>query len=119
MKGAGARLSRALGNFFLDLHTQEHGYTEILPPALANANITTYTNDSERNRQLLEVMYRTRGSNAAPEVSAKITRIVDRLPFARTETTVNDSGIDRRTVSSFGQIGAVISLVAAASTGNK
>ncbi len=35
-KGAGARLERALANFFLDLHTQEHGYTEILPPFVAN-----------------------------------------------------------------------------------
>jgi seryl-tRNA synthetase len=44
LKGAGARLSRALGNFFLDLHTREHGYTEILPPALANADSLFGTN---------------------------------------------------------------------------
>jgi seryl-tRNA synthetase len=31
-KGQGARLERALSNFLLDLHTQEHGYTEISPP---------------------------------------------------------------------------------------
>jgi seryl-tRNA synthetase len=30
--GAGAHLERALINFFLDLHTREHGYTEVLPP---------------------------------------------------------------------------------------
>ena len=30
--GAGAQLERALINFFLDLHTREHGYTEVLPP---------------------------------------------------------------------------------------
>jgi seryl-tRNA synthetase len=35
-KGLGARLERALANFFLDLHTREHGYTEILPPFLVN-----------------------------------------------------------------------------------
>ena len=35
-KGWGARLERALANFFLDLHTREHGYTEILPPFLVN-----------------------------------------------------------------------------------
>jgi seryl-tRNA synthetase len=35
-KGWGARLERALANFFLDVHTQEHGYTEILPPFLVN-----------------------------------------------------------------------------------
>jgi seryl-tRNA synthetase len=31
-KGMGARLQRALINFFLDLHTREHGYTEVEPP---------------------------------------------------------------------------------------
>ena len=33
-KSWGARLERALANFFLDVHTREHGYTEILPPFL-------------------------------------------------------------------------------------
>ena len=34
LKGGIARLERALGQFMLDLHTQEHGYTEIQPPLL-------------------------------------------------------------------------------------
>ena len=34
--GAGARLSRGLIAFMLDLHTAEHGYTEVAPPFLAN-----------------------------------------------------------------------------------
>ena len=34
--GAGARLERALINFMLDLHTREHGYTEVLPPVIVN-----------------------------------------------------------------------------------
>ena len=33
----GARLERALMNFMLDLHTREHGYTEVLPPFMVNA----------------------------------------------------------------------------------
>jgi seryl-tRNA synthetase len=36
LKGAGARLERALITYMLDLHTGRHGYTEILPPALVN-----------------------------------------------------------------------------------
>ena len=36
-KGWGARLERALANFFLDVHTREHGYTEILPPFVVNS----------------------------------------------------------------------------------
>ncbi|HPK73139.1 MAG TPA: serine--tRNA ligase, partial [Vicinamibacterales bacterium] len=37
LTGAGARLSRALIDFMLDLHTREHGYTEVDPPFLVNA----------------------------------------------------------------------------------
>ncbi len=36
-KGAGAALQRSLIDLFLDLHTREHGFTEIWPPALVNA----------------------------------------------------------------------------------
>ncbi len=36
LSGAGAKLSRALINFMLDVHTTEHGYTETLPPFLVN-----------------------------------------------------------------------------------
>jgi len=35
-KSWGARLERALANLFLDVHTREHGYTEILPPFIVN-----------------------------------------------------------------------------------
>ena len=35
--GAGARLERALANFMLNVHTGEHGYTEVLPPAMVNS----------------------------------------------------------------------------------
>ena len=36
LSGAGARMSRALINFMLDIHTREHGYREVEPPFLAN-----------------------------------------------------------------------------------
>jgi seryl-tRNA synthetase len=35
---AGAKLERALLNFMLDVHTREHGYTEVLPPYIVNSN---------------------------------------------------------------------------------
>jgi seryl-tRNA synthetase len=35
--GLGAKLERALANFMLDVHTREHGYTEVLPPFLVNS----------------------------------------------------------------------------------
>ena len=43
LKGFASRLSRALVNFFLDLHTQKHGYTEILPPFMVNSKTMTGT----------------------------------------------------------------------------
>ena len=42
-KDAGARLERALINFMLDLHTQKHGYREVLPPFLVNRDTMTGT----------------------------------------------------------------------------
>jgi len=43
LKGAGARLERALINFMLNLHTDEHGYKEVFPPFIANADSMTGT----------------------------------------------------------------------------
>ena len=42
-KGLGARLERALVSFMLDLHTSEHGYTEIFPPFMVNRDSMTGT----------------------------------------------------------------------------
>jgi len=42
-KGLGARLERAVINFMLDLHTREHGYTEIFPPFMVNRSSMTGT----------------------------------------------------------------------------
>ncbi len=38
MKGTGALLERALINFMLDMHTREHGYTEVFPPLMVNSD---------------------------------------------------------------------------------
>lgn len=43
LKGAGAKLERALISFMLDLHTNEHGYTEVLPPFMVNRAAMTGT----------------------------------------------------------------------------
>ncbi|MCD8049646.1 MAG: serine--tRNA ligase [Clostridia bacterium] len=37
-RGAGARLERAIVNYFLDMHTEKHGYTEIFPPYMVHRN---------------------------------------------------------------------------------
>jgi len=43
LKGLGARLERALSSFMLDLHTEKHGYEEILPPYMVNRTSMTGT----------------------------------------------------------------------------
>ena len=43
-RGLGARLERALASFMLDLHTQEHGYTEWIPPYMTNDDSLITTN---------------------------------------------------------------------------
>lgn len=43
LKGMAARMERALINFFLDLHTQKHGYQEVYPPFLVNTETMTAT----------------------------------------------------------------------------
>jgi len=57
LKGAGARLTRALLNFMLDIHTREHGYTEIWPPSLTNAESLFGTGQLPK---LEEDLFRTR-----------------------------------------------------------
>ena len=54
-KFAGARLERALFNFMLDLHTREHGYREVFPPFLVNADSMTGTGQLPKMK---EDMYR-------------------------------------------------------------
>ncbi len=43
LKGFASQLERALINFFLDLHTQKHGYSEVLPPFMVNSKAMTGT----------------------------------------------------------------------------
>jgi seryl-tRNA synthetase len=50
-KGLGARLERALINFMLDLHTQGHGYMEILPPFMVNSSSLTGTGQLPKFRE--------------------------------------------------------------------
>ncbi len=57
LRGAGARLSRALAAFMLDLQTHEYGYEEILPPVLANPESLEGTGQLPK---LEEDLFRTR-----------------------------------------------------------
>ena len=56
LKGLGAKLERALFSFMLDVHTRDHGYTELFPPFLVNRTSMTGTGQLPK---LEEDMYRT------------------------------------------------------------
>lgn len=73
-KGKGARLERAIINFFLDVHTQEHGYEEILPPVLVNSAAMTGTGQLPK---FAEDMYKCEGEDLylIPTAEVPVTNI--------------------------------------------
>jgi seryl-tRNA synthetase len=60
LRGAGARLSRALASFMLDLHTTEHGYQEVAPPYLVRPTAMLGTGQLPK---FGADMYRTEGTD--------------------------------------------------------
>ena len=75
MKGAGALLERALINFMLDIHTREHGYTEVLPPFLANSASFVGTGQLPKFE---EDLFRVAGTDyfLVPTAEVPVTNIV-------------------------------------------
>jgi len=73
-KGAGARLERGLINFLLDLHTREHGFTEVFPPFLVNRNAMIGTGQLPKFE---EDMYRLRDDELylAPTAEVPVANI--------------------------------------------
>ncbi len=73
-KGWGAKLERALINFMLDLHTKEHGYTEIFPPFLVNRASMTATGQLPK---LEEDMYKLKDEDLflIPTAEVPVTNI--------------------------------------------
>ncbi len=67
--GQGARLQRALTSFMLDLHTLEHGYTEIEPPFVCNADSMTGTGQLPK---FAEDMYHIAGDELYPVPTAEV-----------------------------------------------
>lgn len=60
LKGMGARLERALINFMLDMHTREHGYTEVFPPFMVNSDSMLGTGQLPK---FAEDMFKLEGHN--------------------------------------------------------
>lgn len=92
-RGWGARLERAIANFFLDVHTGEHGYTEILPPFLVNS--ASLTADGKLPKFASE-MFRIENTDfwLAPTSETQLTSLLrdetipeDKLPIRVTAWT--------------------------------
>lgn len=73
-KREGALLERALINFMLDLHTREHGYVEVFPPVLVNAESMTGTGQLPKMK---DDMYRLEADNLylIPTAEVPVTNI--------------------------------------------
>lgn len=86
LRGLGARLERALISWMLDVHTSEHGYTEILPPHLVSSAVMTGTGQLPK---MAHDMYRIEGEDLwmIPTAEVPVTNLhreeileADRLP---------------------------------------
>jgi seryl-tRNA synthetase len=94
-KGAGARLERSLMNFMLNLHTKEHGYTEILPPILVNRDCMTGTGQLPKfEEDLFKLTEDSKGLLLIPTAEVPVTNIhreeilnEDELPIKYTAFT--------------------------------
>lgn len=73
LNGAGARLSRALVNFMLDVHTLNHGYTETLPPFLVNRTSLFGTNQLPKFEDDLFHIKDERGFALIPTAEVPVT----------------------------------------------
>jgi seryl-tRNA synthetase len=75
LRGAGALLERALMNFMLDLHTREHGYTEVVPPIIVHANSLFGTGQLPKFEQDLFKLDYERPYYLIPTAEVPITNI--------------------------------------------
>ncbi|HYG78771.1 MAG TPA: serine--tRNA ligase [Pyrinomonadaceae bacterium] len=73
LNGAGARLSRALVNFMLELHTREHGYEETLPPFIVNADSLFGTGQLPKFEEDLFKLTDERGLYLVPTAEVPVT----------------------------------------------
>ncbi len=72
-KGLGAKLERALINYMLDRHTTEHGYTEVLPPFMVNAESLIGTGQLPKFEE--DLFKTTNGYYLVPTAEVPVTNI--------------------------------------------
>ena len=91
----GARLERALMNFMLNLHTREHGYTEVFPPLMVNADSLYGTGNLPKfEADLFKVPFNDRNFYLIPTAEVPVTNLyrdetldAGRLPISLTAFT--------------------------------
>jgi seryl-tRNA synthetase len=91
----GAKMERALANFMLDLHTREHGYVEVLPPYLVNAESMYGTGQLPKFEQdLFKVPHGEKNLYLIPTAEVPVTNLfanetleAERLPVSLTAYT--------------------------------
>jgi len=103
--GAGARLQRALVSFMIDMHTRDHGYTEVLPPFLATRDCMTGTGQLPK---LEEDMYRTSADDLflIPTAEVPVTNFYRDEELSVTDLPVNLTAYTacfRREAGSYGK----------------
>src|ERR1700688_1766897 len=88
-----ARLERAIGQFMLDLHTNEHGYTEINPPLLVRNDVMFGTGQLWKFR---DDQFATTTAGAASDFENRILEETLRsIAELRSEGTLNESSVSR------------------------
>jgi seryl-tRNA synthetase len=117
LKGALARLERAISQLFLDTHTAEHGYTEVNPPILVRdevmfgtAQLPKFRNDqfvTKVDEAVASNEYRVSTSKSPGEITVEFLgprrQELERAYFSD-QSTVGKAYIDRPTVASDGKI---------------
>lgn len=75
-----------------------------------SANIVTYSKDTSRIRNFIFGLTRAEGKSTVPD-PAKLDQAIDQFPYALTQTSLNETGLDRKTRSAFGQFSALVPLL--------
>ena len=75
-----------------------------------SANIVTYSKDASRIRNFIYGLARAEGKSTVPD-PGKLDQAIDQFPYALTQTSLNETGLDRKTRSAFGQFSALVPLL--------
>ncbi|HWN12116.1 MAG TPA: hypothetical protein VNO50_22995 [Pyrinomonadaceae bacterium] len=78
-------------------------------PLTSSANILTYTDDSDRVRNFFSAAFAAQ--RVAPVPRNRMDQLLSQLPYAATETTLGERGIERTTVSPLGQFSTLLPLL--------